>query len=188
MICYTHLGLTTDAEALALSILQSRNGRGEWGNTFTNAWTLTALSAYERSLKKVGEPLAATGRFDLSADPAFRDAASRYGFVSGKSTHADRLATIRDTWKRFALMIDTHTADGVKVALAHREAGVPMICLETAQAVKFADTVREALGVVPEAPLAVRGLQDLPQRFDAMDADVTAVKRYIELHCAGNVK
>jgi uncharacterized protein YfaS (alpha-2-macroglobulin family) len=69
LICYTHLGLTTDAEALALSILQSRNGRGEWGNTFTNAWTLTALSAYERSLKKVGEPLAATGRWDTQAVP-----------------------------------------------------------------------------------------------------------------------
>jgi uncharacterized protein YfaS (alpha-2-macroglobulin family) len=69
LICYTHLGLTTDAEALALSILQSRNGRGEWGNTFTNAWTLTALSAYERSLKKVGEPLAATGHWDTQAVP-----------------------------------------------------------------------------------------------------------------------
>jgi threonine synthase len=57
------------------------------------------------------------GRFDLSADPAFADAAARYGFVSGKSTHADRLATIRDTWdQRFGVMIDTHTADGVKVA------------------------------------------------------------------------
>jgi len=69
LICYTHLGLTTDAENLAVSILQSRNGRGEWGNTFTNAWTLTALSAYERSLKKAGEPLAAIGRWDTQAVP-----------------------------------------------------------------------------------------------------------------------
>ena len=63
-----------------------------------------------------GDALGRDGRFDLSADPLFKDAATRYGFVSGKSTHADRLATIRDTWKRFAVMIDTHTADGVKVA------------------------------------------------------------------------
>lgn len=69
LICYTHLGLTQDAENLAVSILQSRNGRGEWGNTFTNAWTLTALAAYERSLKKVGEPLAATGHWDTQALP-----------------------------------------------------------------------------------------------------------------------
>ncbi|MEZ5387977.1 MAG: alpha-2-macroglobulin family protein [Prosthecobacter sp.] len=69
LICYTHLGLTTDAEDLAVSILQSRNGRGEWGNTFTNAWTLTALAAYERSLKKSGEPLLATAHWDTVDQP-----------------------------------------------------------------------------------------------------------------------
>lgn len=69
LICYTHLGLTEDAENLAVSLLQSRNSRGEWGNTFTNAWTLTALAAYERSLKKVGEPLTATGHWDTQAIP-----------------------------------------------------------------------------------------------------------------------
>ena len=48
-----------------------------------------------------GEQLAAKGRFDLSAEQPFKQAAQRYGFVSGKSTHADRLATIRDTHERF---------------------------------------------------------------------------------------
>jgi threonine synthase len=32
----------------------------------------------------------------------FADAAGKYGFESGKSTHADRLATIRDTYQRTA--------------------------------------------------------------------------------------
>ncbi|MBV6497991.1 MAG: hypothetical protein CJBNEKGG_00205 [Prosthecobacter sp.] len=59
LIICTHLGLTTEAEALAQSILQSRNGRGEWGNTYANAWTLTALAAYERSLKGAAEPVPA---------------------------------------------------------------------------------------------------------------------------------
>jgi threonine synthase len=45
---------------------------------------------------------------------------AKYGFESGKSTHADRLATIRDTYSRFGVTIDTHTADGVKVAREHR--------------------------------------------------------------------
>lgn len=31
------------------------------------------------------------------------------------------------------MMLDTHTADGLKVALEHRQAGVTMIVLETAQ-------------------------------------------------------
>lgn len=60
LIAYTHLGLTEEAESLAVSLLQGRTGRGEWGNTYTNAWVLTALAAYERSLKKAGGPLTAS--------------------------------------------------------------------------------------------------------------------------------
>jgi uncharacterized protein YfaS (alpha-2-macroglobulin family) len=67
LICYTHLGLTEDAEKLAVSILQSRNGKGDWGNTYANAWTLTALTAYERSLKKNGDPLLAKAIWDAQS-------------------------------------------------------------------------------------------------------------------------
>jgi threonine synthase len=42
-----------------------------------------------------GAQLSAVGPFDLSGDALFKDAAAKYGFVSGRSTHADRLATIR---------------------------------------------------------------------------------------------
>ena len=59
------------------------------------------------------------GSFDLSGDPSFVKAATRFGFRSGKSTHADRLATIRDTWDRYNTMIDPHTADGVTVGRMH---------------------------------------------------------------------
>ena len=92
------------------------------------------------------DALAQGGRFDLSADPAFAQARQRFGFVSGKSTHADRLATIRDVYEKHGVMIDTHTADGVKVARQHLQPGVPMIVLETALPIKFAATIREALG------------------------------------------
>src|SRR6478672_6984025 len=75
-----------------------------------------------------GEELVAKGKFDLSGDIA--RARTQYGFVSGKSTHADRLATIRDTHQRFGITIDTHTADGLKVAREQRQAGTTMIVLE----------------------------------------------------------
>jgi threonine synthase len=107
-----------------------------------------------------------------------------FGFVSGFSTHANRLATIRDVYKRYGVMIDTHTADGVKVGLEHREPGVPLICLETAQPVKFAETIAEALGCAPDYPPAVRELEKLPQRVEVMSADADAVKQYIAAHCA----
>ncbi len=130
-----------------------------------------------------GDTLAKEGRFDLSTDPAFADAAAKYGFVSGKSTHADRLATIRDTHQRFGTTIDTHTADGVKVAREHTVPGLPMLVLETALPIKFAETIEEALGHAPERPAQFDGIEDLPKRVQVMACDVQLVKDYIARHC-----
>jgi len=137
-----------------------------------------------RTAELFGPQLAQNGRFDLSTDPAFAEAATRYGFVSGKSTHADRLATIRDCWSRHGLMIDTHTADGVKVAREHLRPGVPMVVLETALPIKFAGTIVEALGREPERPGKFVGIEDLPKRVKDMPADAEQVKAYIAAHCA----
>jgi threonine synthase len=128
------------------------------------------------------EQLGSQGRFDLSAEAAFQSAAQRYGFVSGKSTHADRLATIRDTHKRFGTTIDTHTADGVKVAREQLQPGVPMIVLETALPIKFAATIEEALGHVPERPAKFEGIEALPKRVKLLPADAAVIKRYIADH------
>ncbi len=131
-----------------------------------------------------GQQLAAAGRFDLSGDAAFGQARERYGFVSGKSTHADRLATIRNTFERFGLTIDTHTADGLKVAREHLRPGVPMIVLETALPIKFAATIVEALGHEPDRPAKFEGIERLPKRVTVMPADARAVKDFIAGHCA----
>jgi threonine synthase len=117
------------------------------------------------------------GAFTLSADEFAR--IPGFGFVSGSSTHADRLSTIRDTWQRFGTMIDTHTADGLKVAREHLEPGVPMIVLETALPAKFAETIHEAIGREPDRPHALQGIEALPKRFKVMPVDVQAVKDYI---------
>ena len=128
------------------------------------------------------DQLGRQGRFDLSAEPAFKAAAQRYGFVSGKSIHADRLATIRDTHKRFATTIDTHTADGVKVAREQLQPGVPMVVLETALPIKFAATIEEALGHAPERPAKFEGIEELPKRVKVLPADAAVIKRYIADH------
>ncbi|RYF76172.1 MAG: threonine synthase [Comamonadaceae bacterium] len=130
-----------------------------------------------------GEQLARQGHFDLSADPRFALARTHYGFASGRSTHADRVATIRDTDRRHATLIDPHTADGLKVAREQRESGVPMIVLETALPIKFASTVVEALGREPDRPAAFDGIEGLPKRVVRLPADVEAVKAYIVEHC-----
>ena len=123
--------------------------------------------------------LQAHGLFDLSAHPAFIEAATRYGFASGKSTHADRLATIRSVFASGQGMVDTHTADGVKVAREHAKPGVLMLVLETALPIKFAQPLEEALGQSPTRPAGFEGIEALPKRVTLMAADVVLVKQYI---------
>ena len=135
-----------------------------------------------RTAQLFGPLIATQGGFALTA-AEFAPAAA-FGFVSGSSTHAHRLATIRQTWQEGSLMIDTHTADGLKVAREHLQAGVPMIVLETALPAKFAATIREATGVDPEPPAALRGIESLPKRFTVMAPDAAAVKHFIKQHCA----
>jgi threonine synthase len=130
------------------------------------------------------DTLSREGRFDLSADPVFGEVAMRYGFESGKSTHADRLKTIKDTFARHGVIVDTHTADGVKVAHEHLQKGVPMIVMETALPIKFAATIVEALGQEPNRPPGFEGIEALPKRVIRMAADAQAVKTYIAQHCA----
>ncbi len=128
-----------------------------------------------------GEALNTAGRFELPDQ--VKVAREQYGFASGRSTHANRLDTIRDTFQRFGVMIDTHTADGVKVAREQAQAGVPMIVLETALPIKFAATIVEALGREPERPAKFIGIEDLPKRVAVMPADVDRIKQYIVTHC-----
>ena len=127
-----------------------------------------------------GAALTRDGGFSLSKEDTARLAG--FGFVSGKSSHADRLATIRDTWARHGDMIDTHTADGLKVAREHQQPGVPMVVLETALPAKFAAAIREALGRDPVRPAALNGIEDLPKRGVVMPADVEQIKAYISAH------
>lgn len=131
-------------------------------------------------VKALWAELGSRGSFDLSTlKPEFE---SRFGFVAGASTHADRLATIRSTYDETGVLVDPHTADGVKVARQYVEEGVPMVVLETALPAKFSDTIEEALGRPATPPAALADLELRPQRVEVMDCGADAVRRYIEAH------
>jgi threonine synthase len=121
------------------------------------------------------------GQFHLGGTPVW-PAVQASGFLSGSSTHSDRLRTIAMAYERYRLIVDPHTADGLKVALQNRDPAVPMICLETALPVKFADTIVEAIGVAPPRPPAFDGIEARPQRFETIEADAAALKDYIARH------
>lgn len=121
------------------------------------------------------------GQFHLVGTP-FLAAVQASGLVSGRSNHIDRLRTIRSVEQRYGILIDPHTADGLKVALEQRDASVPMVCLETALPAKFAETIIEATGHTPARPPAYADLESRPQRFDPIGADAQQVKDYIAAH------
>lgn len=110
------------------------------------------------------------------------DAVRAYGFVSGRSTHADRLSTIRRCQQQHGRLIDPHTADGLKVALAQRQPGVAMLVLETALPAKFAETIVEATGTLPPRPAGLEGIENLPKRVTVVDNEVAAVRAHIDAH------
>ena len=132
-------------------------------------------------VRDLWKQLDSTGSFDLSGEK-FRDMIAATGFSSGSSTHAERIATIRGIHEDHGVIVDTHTADGIKVGLQYREEGVPLICLETALPAKFSETIHEALGRDPERPAGCENLEALPQRFEVIDADATQVKAYLTAH------
>lgn len=132
-------------------------------------------------LNALWQQLATKGYFDLSDMlPVFE---AQYGFVGGQSSHQDRLETIATIYKQTGVLIDPHTADGVKVAQQYLEDGVPMLVLETALPAKFSETIEEAIGEPAPVPEHLQHLNDLPQRVVVMDADVNQVRAYMEQHC-----
>ncbi|WP_156760136.1 threonine synthase [Microbacterium karelineae] len=131
-------------------------------------------------LAQAWRDLDAQGFFDFASErPRFAD---EFGIVSGSSTHADRLRTIRDVHASAGEMIDPHTADGVKVAREHVESGVPMLVLETAKPQKFAETIHEAIGVDVEYSAELQTMLDAPQHVTELPDDPAALRAFIEEH------
>lgn len=128
-------------------------------------------------LRAAWSELAETGRIDLTAELHRFEA--EFGIRSGTSTHADRVATIRSLHEASGIVIDPHTADGVKVAREHVETGVPMLVLETAKPAKFPEIVREATGIEIGVPEHLAGLLERPQRVTEMDDDEAELRAFI---------
>jgi threonine synthase len=99
--------------------------------------------------------------------------------ISGTSNHKARIETMRETHRKYGVLVDPHTADGLKVGFNYREKNIPLICLETALPAKFSESIVEAVGSEPSRPDGYDNLEDLPQRYVEMDADATEIKSFI---------
>jgi threonine synthase len=123
------------------------------------------------------------GFFTLAQEKEFASVKNIFGFVSGKSSHADRLRTIREVYQQHAQIIDPHTADGLKVAQEFLVKDEPMVVLETALPVKFSDTIQEAIDCQPDLPEKFKDLDAMALRYEIMPPDVEQVKSFIAQHC-----
>ncbi len=121
------------------------------------------------------------GGFDAHAAGLW-PAVQASGLRAGSSHHAHRLDTLRQVYRDTGLVIDTHTADGLKVGRECAAPGQKLVVLETALPTKFETTVKEALGFVPERPAHLRQLEDQPQRFTALPPAVEPLKAFIAQH------
>ncbi len=127
-----------------------------------------------------GGQLNSRGEFDLSGTAEFARLAADFGFRSGSSTHADRVATIADWYRSHRILIDPHTADAAHVAESFLDrVSTPIVVLETALPVKFAQTIAEAIGEVPPLPARFAGLEQAPRRVVNLPNDVQAIKDHI---------
>lgn len=131
------------------------------------------------AVARLWDELAATGSFDLAGTEAWTHMQDRH-IVAGSSSHADRLATIRDVAAAHGRIVDPHTADGITVAKRLADPDVPLVCLETAQPAKFEATIIEALGRAPDRPEHLAGLEDRPQFVDVVPASADVVRDRIE--------
>lgn len=165
-------------------------------STSSPSMDIGKASNFERFIYDVlGENSAAIAQFNQCVEQmsAFKtadiadltDAVLASGFLSGSSTHVDRLEIIRRMYHDYGVMVDPHTADGLKVAETLREERlgkeIPLICLETAQPAKFAATIKEALGILPPRPQRYEGIEDAKMHFSVLDKSVDDLKTFIQM-------
>lgn len=138
------------------------------------------LGNNSHELSKLWEKVEQQQPFDLSH---MTKAIQQTGFLSGKSTHQNRLETIQAVYQQFNDTIDPHTADGVFVAKrlqANEAVSGLIICLETALPTKFEATLKEAIGQIPPRPSGYEQIESVEKQVTVVNNDVHAVKQLIE--------
>ena len=117
------------------------------------------------------------GSFNLT-DELF-ERISNFGFISSSSKHVNRIGLIKKFYEDYNVIVDTHTADGLKAALDHFDSSIPMLVLETALPIKFEKSIFEAIGKYPDRPKQLQNIESLKQHNEVFNNDVNEVKNFI---------
>lgn len=165
---------------------------GETRHTSSPSMDISKASNFERFIydltgrdamrvKELWQSVDQGGAFDLFGSKLWAQTKD-FGILSGTSNHAERISTIREIYRKYNVLVDTHTADGLKVGMELRVDDAHLICVETALPAKFSESIHEAVGFEPTRPVGYEDLEALPQRFERMPVDVSRVKQFITEH------
>jgi threonine synthase len=135
-------------------------------NNRDGAVTAAQLSRFRDKGKLVVEP----DQFDQWITPTF---------AAGRANDHDTLSAIRSVYENTGMLIDPHTAVGVKVAREFAEDGVPMLTMATAHPAKFPDAVERATGERPVLPEHLADLLDRPEHTSHLPNDLAAVEAFV---------
>jgi threonine synthase len=103
---------------------------------------------------------------------------------------AETRATIRRAWEQHSLLLEPHGAvgwAGLERFVAENPAARKSLCvsIETAHPAKFPEEIQSLVGVEPELPPALRGLEQREEKFERMTVDYDAFQGELLQRFAG---
>ena len=106
-------------------------------------------------------------------------------FVAQSVTDAETRETIKLAWDKYHVMLEPHGAVGWKCVEDYLSNEKPaadqlLVSLETAHPAKFPKAIIDAIGVDPELPESLSGLEDKPEYFDKIEGNYPAFKEYLD--------
>ncbi len=122
----------------------------------------------------------------FAADGEYRVLPEVHGTITdyfdGVRVSEDEVDEEMAAWHRRGLMVEPHSAIGLRAAEARRVPGVPIVALATAHPAKFPDAVEAATGVRPGLPEALADLLERPEHAYAVAADLADVQNLMRAH------
>ncbi|MBS0295867.1 MAG: threonine synthase [Proteobacteria bacterium] len=171
-------------DALARALNEGRYARRPATPTASVSMDVQAPSNFERLVFEASgrdaertaalfETFAREGAVEIPPDLL---AAMRENVEAVSIGEAETSAQIAHAWKAWGRVVCPHTAVALAAAGRVDRAEGPVVALSTAHPAKFPEAVSKALGVEPEAPAQLRGLEGKTERFEVVDADLNAVR------------
>lgn len=100
--------------------------------------------------------------------------------------------TIRRVYDRHKVILEPHGSvgwSGLRHYFQHvpddHRAGQVAVCLETAHPAKFPKELNEVLGLDPELPSSLKGLEEKEERVVEIDSDYASFKKFLEENYSG---